>query len=216
MSTDNNPSIEEQRELLDILKFTPRTYTVELWGYGGEIAIGTVKREIYDYFIENEIEIDEVANDWDNEAGIPDELMPFPPGEWYECSDIYHESGISMGDSGTITIYDENRNEIWSHSLDTDLLADDGVNSEEMSEIYIGDQKAGTVVFYGEMTEKGTLFEGDILLKQPFDPKKLSFQYDDVEGDKVFLSLMYDGEDIDNEGGDSIGKGSDFSLTLIQ
>ena len=216
MEPNNDTSIEEQRELLNILKFTPRTYTVEMSGYGLEIAVGTVSRETYDYFIENEIDIDEVATNDYNESGIPDELMPFPPGEWYECGDIYYGSGITVDDSGIIIVYDENHDKIWSCSLDTDLLFDEGIEAEEMDEIYIGDQALGTVVFYGAYSEKGMLFEGPIILKTPFDPKKLLFQYDDVQGNKVLASLLYDDEYIENQGSSSSGKGGDFSLVLIE
>jgi hypothetical protein len=41
---------EEKQELMDILKFTPCTYTIQMWGYGGEYVMGTVERKIYDYF----------------------------------------------------------------------------------------------------------------------------------------------------------------------
>ena len=27
---------EEQQKLIDTLKFTPRTYKIQMWGYGGE------------------------------------------------------------------------------------------------------------------------------------------------------------------------------------
>ena len=39
----------EKQELMDTLKFTPRNYTITLSGYGGEIAVGTVDRKVYDY-----------------------------------------------------------------------------------------------------------------------------------------------------------------------
>ena len=35
---------EEKQELIDTLKFTPRTYTVAMYGYGGEVVMGKVPR----------------------------------------------------------------------------------------------------------------------------------------------------------------------------
>ena len=37
---------EQQQLLIDTLKFTPRTYTIQMWGYGGEKVMGTVDRKI--------------------------------------------------------------------------------------------------------------------------------------------------------------------------
>ena len=42
--------LAEQQKLIEVLKFTPRTYKIQLWGYGGEYVMGTVDRKIYDYF----------------------------------------------------------------------------------------------------------------------------------------------------------------------
>jgi hypothetical protein len=42
--------LAEQEELIQTLKFTPRTYTVIMSGYGGEIVLGSVDRTIYNYF----------------------------------------------------------------------------------------------------------------------------------------------------------------------
>ncbi len=41
---------QQKEELMQTLKFTPRNYRVEIWGYGGEIYWGTVDRKIYDLF----------------------------------------------------------------------------------------------------------------------------------------------------------------------
>jgi len=41
---------KEKEELIATLKFTPRTYKIELGAYGGEVYAGRVDRKIYDYF----------------------------------------------------------------------------------------------------------------------------------------------------------------------
>ena len=53
MATKKKTKAEQQEELIQTLKFTPRTYKIHMWGYGGERVLGTVSREIYDYFKEN-------------------------------------------------------------------------------------------------------------------------------------------------------------------
>ena len=102
---------KQKEELIATLKFTPRTYKVELGAYGGEVYAGRVSREIYKYFKDNNIDLDEYASDWDNELGVPDHMQPFPPGSAYECDGLVHASGATMDDGNYITVYDENGNE---------------------------------------------------------------------------------------------------------
>mgnify|MGYP000988599651 CR=1 FL=1 len=42
----------EYEQLMATLKFTPRTYKVSMWGYGGEKVMGTVERDVWDYCME--------------------------------------------------------------------------------------------------------------------------------------------------------------------
>jgi hypothetical protein len=57
--------LDEQEKLMATLKFTPRTYKVSMWGYGGEVVMGTISREIYDYFKENRLSVSDFAWDYD-------------------------------------------------------------------------------------------------------------------------------------------------------
>ena len=94
---------KQKEQLMQTLKFTPRTYTVMLSGYGGEIVLGSVPRKQYEYFRDNNIDIEEFASDWDNESEVPEEMQPFEPGSWHECDDVAHENGCELSDSNYIT-----------------------------------------------------------------------------------------------------------------
>jgi hypothetical protein len=39
----------EKELLVQTLKFTPRTYKISMWGYGGEKVMGTVDPKCWDY-----------------------------------------------------------------------------------------------------------------------------------------------------------------------
>ena len=52
---------EEQQKLIDTLKFTPRTYRISLWGYGGEKVMGRVDSETWDYCMENQVDLSDIA-----------------------------------------------------------------------------------------------------------------------------------------------------------
>jgi hypothetical protein len=48
---------KQQEELIQTLKFTPRTYNIYIGGYGGEAYAGTVDKATYEYFKEKKIDI---------------------------------------------------------------------------------------------------------------------------------------------------------------
>jgi hypothetical protein len=207
---------EQKQELIEILKFTPCTYTIQLWGYGGEYVMGTVSREIYDYFKKRRLSVSDFAwdSDYADEHNIPEEMWPFPPGSWYECSDMGHVSGVDRN-AGTLQICDENSNSVYEISLeDIDGYSDGSPEIGGGEEIWIDSKDPGTVVFVGVSNEKGTFFEGEIELTEPFDSSKLCISYDEIDGNEIVSMISYDGMDLDNNGGSTNGKSSDFGFYI--
>ena len=208
---------EEQQLLIDTLKFTPRTYKIQMWGYGGEKVMGTTTQEVWDYCMENQVDLSDIA--WDSDAAeemdLDEDLLPFPPGSWYECDDMAHVNGVSR-DAGTLQIEDENGNTVIEKSLDAlDGCSDDSPEWSCIDESFIGSRKKGEVVFIGSSNEKGTFFEADLELRAPFDITKLVLCYEEVDGEEIVNGVTYDGEDIDNWGGSTDGKSSDFTMVRL-
>ncbi len=209
-------TLEEKEELLQILKWTPRTYKISMWGYGGEKTMGTVDRKIYDYFRQRRLDLSDFAWDCDyaDEHEIPEDMWPFPPGSWYECDDMAHAHGVSRN-AGTLQIEDENGNVVYERSLeDCDGGSDDSPEWSCGDEVWIDEKPAGTVVFIGNSNEKGTFFEADLPLTMPFDITKLTLNYDEIDGEELVNGVEYDGETIDNWGGNTDGKSSDFGMYI--
>ena len=215
-------TIDEQNKLIEVLKFTPRTYKIQLWGYGGEYIMGTVDRKIYDYFRYHRLSLSDFAwdSDYAEENNIPEEMWPFSPGSYYDCDDICHEHGVDRN-AGTVQILDENEEIVYEKRLeDISGMGADGDEPEPEwgggEEYWIGMNPVGTVVFFGVSSEKGTFFEGELPLTQPFDVAKLELGYDEIDGNDIINSVRYDGEQIDNWGGDTSGKSSDFGFYLVK
>jgi len=209
-------TVDEQEKLMEVLKFTPRTYKVCMWGYGGEKTMGTVDRKIYDYFKSRRLDLSDYA--WDSEYAdtnnIPEDMQPFPPGSWYECDDMGHVSGVSRN-AGTLQIEDENGDTVFQKSFDDiDGSVDDGPEWCCHEEVWIDSQPAGIIVFVGNSNEKGTFFEADLPLTAPFDITKMELGYDEVDGEEIINRVTYDGVEIDNWGGDTSGKSSDFGMYI--
>ena len=224
MAKKNNPAEvtetvnPEHEKLLEVLRFTPCTYKIQMWGYGGEYIMGTVDRKIYDYFRSRRLDLSDFAwdSDYAEENDIPEDMWPFPPGSYYDCDDICHEHGVDRN-AGTIQIMDEQDEIIYERQLGD--ISGGGEDEPEWGggeEYWIGMKPVGTVVFLGVSSEKGTFFEGEIALKSPFDITKLELGYDEIDGNDIINSVIYDGEQIDNWGGDTNGKGSEFGFYLVK
>lgn len=209
-------TIEEQQKLIDTLKFTPRKYTVSMWGYGGERVMGTTTQEVWDYCMEHQVDLSDIA--WNSDAAeemdLDAEKLPFYPGSWYECDGMGHTNGVSR-DAGTIQVCDENGNTVYERSLDECDGCDDSPELSCIDEVWIGSRKKGEIVFVGSSNEKGTFFEGEIELTAPFEIEKLCLCYEEFDGEDIVGGLTYDGEDIDNYGGSTDGKSSDFNMVRL-
>lgn len=206
---------KQKQELVDILKFKPIKARLLIQGYGGETYAGTVDRKIYDYFASKNIDIEEYANDWDNELEVPEDMQPYPPGSAYECDDIWHACGAEMSDTNTIRIDDEDGKTIWENTCGRHL-EDLGVVITEHQNRDIDTMPVGTVVHVGGQGEKGCFFDGELLLKSPFDPKKLEICYELCGDWAIITNVYYDGEEVEgNDGYSTTGKWSEYKWIVV-
>jgi hypothetical protein len=210
----------EHEKLIEVLKFTPRTYRVRLWGYGGEYVMGTLDCKVYDYFKKRRLDVSEFAwnGDYAEENNIPEDMYPFEPGNWHDCDNMGHCWGVDRS-AGTVQVDDENSNTIYEKALEDITGWEDAEGNPEPEwtcgdEIWIDSQEKGTPVFIGVSSEKGTFFEAELELKAPFDPAKLTLNYDEIDGNEIITSVSYDGEELNNDGGDTNGKSSDFGFYI--
>lgn len=207
---------QQKEELMQTLKFTPRKYKVEIWGYGGEIYWGAVDREVYDLFKSKSIDIEQYASSWDEIwDDIPEDKRPFEPGSPYECDHGCHQSGATFDESSYITVYDETGEQVWQSSLSTAALDEHGVEYDCIDEHIINDYPEGTVVFFGAQGEKGLFFSNKFEIKSPFDPKKLRVTYEDCDGWELTSGVSYDGEDIDPNDYDTTGKWGENKWIIV-
>ena len=194
---------KQKEELIQTLKFTPRTYNIYIGGYGGEAYAGTVDRKIYDYFKEKKIDIEEYATDYDDSfSDIPRDLQPYSPGSPYDCDNLFHASGAEVSNLYEIQVNDETGAEHWTCAAGLNELEDAGVTVDQMGGCDFEDElPEDAIVHWGGQGEKGTFFDGEFELRAPFDPKKLRIGYENCDGWWIINFVEYDGEEIDGCGG---------------
>ena len=96
--------------------------------------------------------------------------------------------------------------DLWNEATNYELeLVDMGVDE--------GEDAQGDYVGQMNSAEKGTFFDCVIETVGKFDPKKLKIRtLEYLNGDDTVQSIEYDGKELDNNGGDTNGKGYSFHV----
>ena len=186
------------------------TFTISINGYGGEVVLGKITKEAYEYWSTREDD-DEALNShlfWDpyeEEDGndVTDDEDPRFLGQWWEIDDIEHTNGANVNEC-TVYVEDENGNEIYET---------DEINLENTTYSDPDDQEPG-YYFKGWSAEKGNFFHAEFEADS-FDYNKLKFFATDIDGDTIIDHVEYDGEQLDNEGGDTRGKSQGWEFYEI-
>jgi hypothetical protein len=208
---------KQKQELIDALKFTPRDIEISLSGYGGEIVIGTITEEVYDFWRDRD-DLDELATDWDNELDVPADMRFITDGSWHDIDDLCHESGCEASAPNMLQVWDTLENaSIFECSTELDALNRAGISTDCHWHRTPGeDAEPGTCVFVGQSIEKGTFFSGTIRITAPFDPSKLSISWTDCDGWRLISGVEYDGEEVEGvDGYSTTGKGMEFHVYQV-
>tara|TARA_B100001248_G_scaffold262730_1_gene261811 strand:+ start:26788 stop:27357 length:570 start_codon:yes stop_codon:yes gene_type:complete len=184
------------------------TYSIEINGRGGESVIGTITEEQYNFWVDqhedathNHLFNDPIQSDPDDETPNPviDTEDPVYLGNWYELDDCTHVNACLL-DHCQVTVQDDEGNMVWD-SDEPDITSTDFVSTDDMEGFF----------FWGWSTEKGNFFSAEFDAED-FDPEKLRFYATKVNTDRFITKVIYDGQVLDNDGGDTIGKGYDYEL----
>ena len=181
-----------------------KKYTISIDGYGAEVTIGRLTEEQVKFISESELDLNDIL--YEDELG----------GHWAEIDDVYHN--FSVGNSALIRVVDENDNVYLELDFD-DIYGQEDVEIECEDKYFM--QEEGVKYLVCCSHEKGNFFSGEIELEGDFDPSKLKvYLHEDVGLDKCYIygdmigKITYDGEDIDNFGGDTSGKSFDVKVNF--
>lgn len=225
---------EEKQETIDTLK-GPRFYRIVISGYGGEAAYINLNKEAYEFWqpiveefgdadlVEYMVNAEEGEFDFDYIESVPTQAQFMTEDEytypWFEApNEFIHQYGVEYG-SSYLTV-----EEVETGDYNSNIISDvvDGENLPEYldnimesyeyefdlveSDEELDGEGDYVVQFYS--SEKGQFFDGVIETVGEFDPKKLKIVFTEYpNGEDVITSVEYDGVEVDNNGGDTNGKG---------
>jgi hypothetical protein len=214
----NMATRKQKLELIETLKAKKRTYEIMLSGYGGEIVLGSITKDQYEFWKDRE-DLDEHAYDWGDELKIPEEMRLVDNGNWYDLDDYAHECGCEFSSVNRITVYDKETAElVFECSLENGELEENGIDPDgfAVDEIYLEYDTAAEYAFIGQSIEKGVFATFEVEEFGKFDPRKLSFSYIDVEGWPIVNGVSYQSIILDDTGGYSTtGKSSEFKVVKV-
>ena len=202
-------------------------YNFNISRYGGEHIIGTIPLKVAEWWLDNKTadEFEEYifSHDWNEDKDKLNESIPkeFQINEyWHDLDNIEHINGAEYASSNYLYVY-----EYKEHLKSSNIFHTQG---KEIAEIPIEDvpidstsdpvqeliESKGTlkndVIVYGQSFEKGGWDYETIETDKPFDISKLSVSVTKWDDMQIIDSIIYDGECLCNEGGDTWGKSQAF------
>ena len=216
-------TLKQKKHLIQTIKTPERFFQINIGRYGGEVAMGTITKDQYDYWFDNDsFEQYMIDIDYDPEGAnkdIPVKAQFNKP--FYEYEDICHLSGPELADSQMIYVQELDKlgkpmqdgdggfvKDIEIDMADLKSLDADVKCTEEhhASSKSLKDQ----YYFFGQYFNKGG-WTTDRFKTGPegFNPSKLKIEYVNADGFNVFNEIIYDDVPYYLEE-DSTGKSSSF------
>ena len=183
------------------------TYTIRVWGRTREIGVHKIKKQQYDYWSseEHEDDLSDALNesyDYDENKTPKAARFDLPYYEYQGKHSFWgfdqDDTHMTIENSEGETIYDGDLESFFSEAHgEEDSLYD---ATEEQEELYPEHLGKGYWLMWTQ-GGKGSCIQTSI--EGEFEPKKLKALNWDIQGTSVVTRLVYDGEELSDEGMDS-------------
>lgn len=179
-----------------------KKYSFLISKYGGEIAMGIITPEQYDYWNEksNE-ELKEYVMGWQINEYEKEHNIPFKARmrNWFEFEDIHHTSGAEISDSQELYIEEFDTNDIllkqWEPiKLDAESIKKKGLKLSDY-EFFDSNHKSveNKYYFWGRAVNEGSWYTEKIPFFEDLDIKKLTLNCSCVENWVICNGIKYKG-----------------------
>jgi len=221
-------TINEKQELVEDIKRPIRYYRIKLAGYGGELVYGRSSKAEQEFWNSDEAKelvgynLDEDISDpiqiymWEKDEE-PERFEHIPKefqreGEWYEQDDVDHMSGVAPEacyvEITEVESFDYKAEEITT-VVDSESWYDEFYDKHNIDMVV--EESAAfneSHLFYGYSSEKGVFFDGIFETKGRIDFSALKFYMMEFpSGEEMIYMIEYNGEEVENDGIDTSGKG---------
>ena len=183
------------------------TYTIRIWGRTREIGVSKIKKAQYDYWSDEDHEgdlADALNESYDYEENETPKAAQFDL-PYYEYQDKHSFWGFDQDDT-VMTIENSEGEEIYRGDLESFFSEAHGEEdsrydcADELEELYPEYLGKGYWLMWTQ-GGKGSCIQTSI--EGVFEPKKLKVFNWDIQGTSVVTRLVYDGDELDDEGMDS-------------
>ena len=217
-------TIEQKKKLIKTIKNPIRYFRLNFSRYGGEVAMGTITKDQYDYWSDNagfEEYMGLVDSDPENaNKEIPKRAQFDQP--FYEYNNICHMNGPEWADSQTMYIQELDKNGQSLEDDDGGYIQDiqhDFGDLESLGAEVVCDEEhhasskscENEYYVFGQYFNKGGWHTPEIIKTGPegIEIDKLKIEYVNADGFNAFNEITYDGQVYYLEE-DSTGKSSAF------
>ena len=219
----------DKEKVVQALKFVPRNIEIQVQGPGGEMVVGSITKEQYDFWSddENNENLESHLFDYGDDLDIPEAMKMAEDGNWYENDDLYHRCLPWIGATCTLTdiktgeeidefeISQETHNDLVQNKereLFIDNYDEKYEDDPEMQDYDAGyDPKSDHHAYVCAISaERGSYHEGTITLTKPYERGDIQFHTREINERDTHINstIWYDGKPIDCDlTGDSTGKG---------
>ncbi len=183
-----------KNEILRTLKFTISCGS----GDGAYISFKKVSKELRDYFIKKNLDLEEYALNFDyaDRKKIPEKMQPFNSGD--RASFGSYECGMTVGDDLELNVIDEKN----SKEIFLGLIPKSNIEKYTNGSISLKKLEKGFYLVGYEGLED-CYITGSLKIKESFDIKKLKIKYINLDYEiaksALISSITYDEEKVDWE-----------------
>jgi len=219
------PTLQQKKHLIQAIKTPERFFRINITRYGGEVAMGKITKDQYDYWCDNDY-FEQYMIDVDHDpdranSDIPDKAQFNKP--FYEYEDICHLSGPELADGQMIYVEEMDKlgRPASSQDEEYDFIKDIEIDMADLNKlgakvICAEEHHASSkslkdhYYFFGQYFNKGG-WSTEMFKTGPegFDPSKLKIEYVNADGFKVLNEIIYEDVPYYLEE-DSMGKSSSF------
>ena len=195
---------EDEDSLKEI--YPEDTYTIRIWGRTREIGVHKIKKAQYDYWSDEDHEgdlSDALNESYDYEENETPKAAQFDL-PYYEYQGKHSFWGFDQDDTH-MTIENSEGEEIYHGDLESFFSEAHGEEdsrydcSDELEELYPEHLGKGYWLMWTQ-GGKGSCIQTSI--EGAFEPKKLKAHNWDIQGTSVVTRLVYDGDELDDDGMD--------------